>query len=301
MRQNSGMAFSGNKLFLPQLMPSNLQPVKTELVIIVMVSTIRNFLSCLFAFALLLLSVSCTSNTSTTPEITVFAASSLTDALQEMATVFRARYPDTTIIFNFAGSSQLAVQLIEGVPADLFASANPTQMQNVVEAGRITADSVHPFATNQLTLIVPTDNPGHIMRLTDLSQPNLRLILAVPGVPVRQYTDEVVAKLGTDFANNFYKNVVSEEENVRQVVAKIALGEADAALVYASDITPDIAQQVQQILIPAEQNIIATYLIAPIANSSQPELAQQFNNFILSPEGQAILSQWGFAPLRSGN
>ena len=249
----------------------------------------------LFFTILCLLLAACTATTS--PSLTIFAASSLTDALQETAVAFQAQHPDTTIIFNFAGSSQLAAQLSQGVPGDVFASANPNQMQNVVEAGRITADDHQPFISNQLTLIVPSDNPAQITDLTDLNQPNIQIILAVPTVPIRQYTDEIVAKLGDDFGMGFYNNVVSEEENVRQIAAKIALGEADAALVYTSDITPDLAQQIQQIPIPTSQNITATYLIAPIGDSPQPELAQQFIAFILSPQGQAIFAKWGFIPL----
>ena len=281
MRQNRGMAFSKNRGDGWWIVATHHAP------------------RIIFLFVLLFFLTSCTSPTAVSPEITVFAASSLTDALQETAVVFQAQHPDTIITFNFAGSSQLAAQLTEGVPADVFASANPTQMQNVVEAGRITADASRPFVANKLTLIVPADNPAQLTGLTDLNRPNIHLILAVPGVPVRQYTDEIVAKLGPDFATAFYNNVVSEEENVRQVAAKIALGEADAGIIYTSDITPDIAPQVQQISIPATQNVIATYLIAPVANSSQPELARQFIAFILSPEGQIILAKWGFIPLET--
>jgi molybdate transport system substrate-binding protein len=298
MRQNMGMDFFENKFKGTNrccVMGDAYCETPSEHVL-----GIRHYLYELLAILLLLFTLaSCTSVTAVSSEITVFAAASLTEALQETAVAFHAQNPNSTIIFNFAGSSQLAAQLSEGAPADIFASANPAQMQNVVAAGRITADSPQPFVTNQLTLIVPAANPAHITSLTDLNQPDLQIIVAVPGVPVRQYTDEIVAKLGADFTAGFYNNVVSEEENVRQVAAKIALGEADAALVYASDVTPDIAQQVQQIAIPAQQNITAIYLIAPVADSQQAELAQQFITFILSSEGQAILAQWGFTPVNA--
>jgi molybdate transport system substrate-binding protein len=126
-----------------------------------------------------------------------------------------------------------------------------------------------------------------------LSRPGIRLVLAVPGVPVRQYTDEIVAHLGTDFSEAFYANLVSEEKNVRQVAAKAALGEADAVIVYTSDLTPDIAGRVQQIMIPDAQNVTAVYPIAPLADAMQPDLARQFIEFVRSPAGQTILANWG--------
>jgi molybdate transport system substrate-binding protein len=229
-------------------------------------------------------------------EITVFAASSLTDAFGEIAEAFAAQHADAKIVYNFAGSSQLAAQLSEGVDADVFASANSKQMQAAVDAGRITAGTEAPFVSNRLTIIVPADNPAGITALEDLAKPDLQLILAVEGVPVRDYTDEIVAAMPADFQTQFYANLVSEEDNVRQVSAKVALGEADAGIVYTSDVTPDITDKVQQIPIPDDQNVIATYPIAPLTDAPHPELAQSFIDFVLGEEGQAILSRWGFGP-----
>jgi molybdate transport system substrate-binding protein len=227
-------------------------------------------------------------------EITVFAASSLTDAFNEMAEAFKAQNEGVAVVLNYAGSTQLAAQLSEGAAADVFASANSTQMQVAVDAGRITAGSEKLFVSNRLTVIVPADNPAGITALEDLAQPGVQMILAVTGVPVRQYTDEIVATFPADFQENFYANMVSEEENVRQVSAKVALGEADAGIVYTSDVTPDIADQVLQIAIPEAQNVVATYPIAPLADAAAPTLAQSFINFVLSEDGQAILARWGF-------
>ncbi len=229
-------------------------------------------------------------------EITVFAASSLTDAFTELADAFEAQNEGVEIILNFAGSSQLAAQLSEGALADLFAPANPIQMQTVMDAGRIEAGSEKLFVSNRLTVIVPADNPANITALEDLSQPGVQLILAVEGVPVRQYTDQIVATLPADFQAQFYGNLVSEEDNVRRVAAKIALGEADAGTVYTSDVTPDIASQVRQIPIPDAQNVVATYPIAPLTDAPSPALAKNFIDFVLSDEGQAILLRWGFGP-----
>jgi len=229
-------------------------------------------------------------------EIIVFAASSLNNAFNELAETFQAQNEGVEVALNYAGSSQLAAQLSEGVPADVFASANPAQMQAVIEAGRIEAGTEALFVSNRLTIVVPADNPAGIRSLEDLAQPGVLLILAVEGVPVRQYTDEIVAALATDFQEQFYDNLVSEEDNVRQVSAKVALGEADAGVVYTSDVTPDIAGQVQQIAIPDTQNVIATYPIAPLSDAPHPELARSFIDFILSTEGQNVLSKWGFGP-----
>jgi molybdate transport system substrate-binding protein len=176
----------------------------------------------------------------------------------------------------------------------VFASANLKQIEVVVDNGRIVADTTSPFASNRLTIVTPADNPAGISRLEDMNRPGILLVLATAGVPVRQYTDEMVAKVGSEFATGFYANVVSEEENVRQVLAKVALGEADAALVYSSDMTPDVAAQVQQIPIPDAQNVVAYYPIAPLADAPHPELAQEFIAFVLSEKGQAILARWGF-------
>jgi molybdate transport system substrate-binding protein len=229
-------------------------------------------------------------------ELTVFAAASLADAFTELGVAFTEQNPQVNVVFNFAGSSQLAAQISEGAVVDVFASANRAQMAAAVNNGRIAAGSDLPFVSNRLTLIVPADNPAAIAVLEDLAQPGIWLILAVPGVPVRQYTDEIVAEMGNEFAAAFYHNLASEEANVRQVAAKVALGEADAGIVYTSDVTPDLASRVQQIEIPAAQNVIATYPIAPLIDAPQPELARQFIEFTLSSAGQAVLSRWGFGP-----
>lgn len=228
--------------------------------------------------------------------LTIFAASSLTDAFSELGQAFEVENDSTQVVFNFAGSSQLAVQLREGAVADIFASANEMQMLTAVSANRIQANTVLPFASNQLSLIVPADNPANITNLADVANPGVQLILAVPGVPVRDYTDAMLQALPPDFQARFYANLVSEGQNVRQVVAQIALGEADAGIVYGSDITPGVAESVQQIPLPEAQSVLAIYPIAIVAEAPQPELAQQFIDFTLSAEGQAILSKWGFGP-----
>lgn len=234
-------------------------------------------------------------------ELLVFAAASLTDAFDEIAGSFEAAHSGVTIVANYGASSALATQILEGGAADLFASANETQMQKLVDAGSVT-ETPQIFATNRLVLIVPADNPAGIETLADLAAPGVLLVLAQPGVPVRDYADQMIQALAADaaygasYADAVYANLVSEEENVRQVAAKIALGEADAGVVYTSDVTPDIAADVLQIEVPDAFNVVATYPIARLAETAQPDLAQAYIDLILSEEGQMMLQKWGFGP-----
>lgn len=233
--------------------------------------------------------------------LTVFAAASLTDAFTELGLLFEEHNPGTTIALSFGSSSALATQLAEGAPADVFASANTAQMQNAADAGRIAGEPVH-FLTNSLVVIVPADNPAGITTLADLGNEGIAFVTALPDVPIRDFSDQVLAnaaadaEYGVDFQERVMANLVSEEDNVRQLSAKVALGEADAGIVYRSDVTPDIANQVQLIEIPEALNVIAVYPIAATNDSPNPDLAQAFVAFVLSAEGQAVLEKWGFGP-----
>ncbi|MBZ0291140.1 MAG: molybdate ABC transporter substrate-binding protein [Anaerolineae bacterium] len=251
----------------------------------------------LWLIALLLLGTSVQAQALT--ELTVFAASSLTDAFLEIGTAFESANPNVRVVFNFGGSSTLATQLIEGAPADVYASANPNQMQVAQEAGRILNEPAI-FAHNELVLVTPSDNPAGIESLRDLSGDNIKLVVAAPEVPVRQYTDTMLEQLAADadfgpaYRDAVYANVVSEESNVRQVMLKVVLGEADAGIVYSSDVTPDASDQVLRFPIPAAVNTIANYPIAVTTGSSHPDLAQSFVDFVRASEGQDILVKWGF-------
>jgi len=233
--------------------------------------------------------------------LTVFAASSLTDAFTELGQLFDAQQPGVTTQFNFAASSDLATQLAEGAPGDVFASANARQMENAAAAGRIAGDTAQ-FLTNSLVLIVPADNPAGIESLADLTNEGIKFVSAAPDVPIRGFTEEMLDKAsadpayGADFKTAVLANLVSEEANVRQLAAKVALGEADAGVVYKSDVTPEIADQVQVIEIPEALNVVAVYPIAAISDSASPETAQAFIELVLSDEGQAVLAKWGFGP-----
>jgi molybdate transport system substrate-binding protein len=195
--------------------------------------------------------------------------------------------------------------LSEGAPADIFASANNSQMIVAQKAGRIAASPApRAFAKNRLVLIIPADNPANIQGLRDVANPGVKLVIAALKVPVRDYTDAMLAKLAADpnsgdaYQTAFMANVVSEEDNVRQVSAKVALGEADAGFVYRSDVTPDIADQVIALPIPDAINTLATYPIAVTNDSANAELAQKFIDYVLSDAGQDTLVKWNFISVR---
>ncbi|NDJ60697.1 MAG: molybdate ABC transporter substrate-binding protein [Chloroflexi bacterium] len=234
----------------------------------------------------------------------VFAAASLTDAFLAIETRFEAAHPDTDVIYNFAGSSTLAAQILQGAPADVFASANPHQMDAARAGGQI-AGEPQIFAYNRLALITPADNPAGIESLRDLATPGVRLVIAGLGVPARAYTDAMFSRLasaptyGRDYWAAVRANVVSEEENVRQVLLKVLLGEADAGIVYRSDVTPGNTDRLRALPIPRLINARAQYPIAITAGSAQPERAAQFIDYVLSEPGQTILAAWSLIPVRS--
>lgn len=234
-------------------------------------------------------------------ELVVFAAASLADAFTQIATDFQSAYPETTIIYNFAGSQQLAQQLRQGAPADLFASANGRQMEVAIEAGRIVSGTQRTFARNRLVVITPADNPAEINTLRDLAKPDVKLVIATAEVPVGGYSLDFLEKAsatvayGNSYSQTVIANVVSYEENVRSVLSKVVLGEADAGIVYSSDLTLNTSQ-INRIDIPDELNTAAAYPIAPIAGSKNPALAQAFVDYILAAEGQTVLGNYGFIP-----
>jgi molybdate transport system substrate-binding protein len=176
-------------------------------------------------------------------------------------------------------------------------------MEVAVEAGRITDGASQMFVNNRLVVIYPGDNPAGLETLADLAEPGLKLVLAAEAVPVGQYSIEFLDKaveegtFGDTFKEDVLSNVVSYEENVRAVLSKVVLGEADAGIVYTSDVTVDSAEQVGRIEIPDNLNTIATYPIAVVKDSTQPEHAQAFINYVLSAEGQEILARYGFIPI----
>ena len=225
--------------------------------------------------------------------ITVFAASSLTEAFNEMAQTFEAANPGVNVDLNFAGSSTLSTQISQGAPADVFASADERQMEAVAEE---IGGTPQRFAGNSLVMITPEGSS--LSTPEDLAEPGTLLVLAGPDVPVGRYALEVLenldARYGEGFSARVLKNLVSEETNVRQAAAKVALGEADAAIVYATDAA--VTEGIRVIDIPDAYNIEAAYTIAVVKGSAQRELAERFLEFVLSDEGRATLARYGFRP-----
>jgi len=240
------------------------------------------------------------SEASATPvTLNVFAAASLTDAFSEIGKQFAAEHPGTGVVFNFAGSNQLATQIDQGAPADVFASANKAQMQAAIDSGRIVSGTQQTFVRNRLVVIMPGDNPAQLASLQDLARPGIKIVLAAKEVPVGQYVLDFLDKaeadgsLGAGYKDAVLGNVVSYEENVRSVLAKVVLGEADAGVVYTSDAAVSEGK-IQQIEVPDALNTIASYPIATLGDSPNPELAQQFVDYVLAPAGQQVLEKYGF-------
>jgi molybdate transport system substrate-binding protein len=267
--------------------------------------------SALFAVLLLLvgtLSACGNSTTSSNPTATsgppvtlnVFAAASLTNAFNTIGKQFQKLHPNVTVTFNYAGSQALATQINQGAPADVFASANQTQMNVVVQGGEVDASSSKVFVHNLLVVIFPKNNPGNITKLQDLANPGLKIVLADKSVPAGQYALDYLSKasadpsFGSSYQANVKKNVVSYETDVETVVTKVAQGEADAGIVYTTDALAN-KSQLGEIDIPANLQTEAAYPIAPIKGSRNAATAQQFVDYVLSSDGQAILTQqYGF-------
>lgn len=219
-------------------------------------------------------------------EIVVQAAASLTDAFADVAEAFSADHPDATVVYNFAGSQALATQIVEGAPADVFASANFTQMDVVAENGLV-VDEPEVFVNNQLAVAVEAGNPFGISSLADLADPDLVLVLAAPDVPAGSFAAEALEGAGVEVTP------ASLEVDVRSVLSKVELGEADAGIVYTSDLVT-ASDAVEGVVIPEAENVVAAYPIAALDEGPNPEGAAAFIDFVLSAEGQAILGECGF-------
>ncbi len=258
-----------------------------------MLSQARQFV----LFAVMLILTGCAAPQAPKP-LTVFAASSLTGAFDEIGAQFEAQHPGVKVDFNFAGSQQLRTQLEQGASADVFASANTREMDALIQAGLVEGNAPKTFVKNHLTVITPKDNRAGVKTLPDLARPGLKIVLAAPGVPVGGYAltalDKMNGQFGATFSQTVLSNVVSYEDNVKQVVTKIQLGEGDAGIVYTSDVTPAAAEKLGTIAIPDDFNVVAAYPIAPLIAAPQGALAADFVQFVLSDPGQSILRKWGF-------
>lgn len=220
-----------------------------------------------------------------TGELVVFAAASLTDAFEELGDVLESASPGLSVTFNLAGSQTLASQIVEGAPADVFASASGAQMDVVAEAG-LAVDPA-PFVTNLLAIAVEPGNPLGITGLEDLARDDVVLVLAGEEVPAGQYAAEALEQAGVAVSP------ASLEVDVRATLGKVALGEADAAIVYASDVVA-AGDTVEGVAIPDEHNVVATYPVAVLADAANPDAAAAFLALLRSDEGLAVLERFGF-------
>jgi molybdate transport system substrate-binding protein len=218
-------------------------------------------------------------------EIKVFAAASLTAAFTKLGEDFTAANGGTRVLLNLAGSQALATQIQQAAPADVFASADIANMDKV----KVLVNTPQNFASNLLAIVVEKGNPKDVKGLEDLANPDLKVVLAAEEVPAGRYAKQVLDQAGVSVTP------VSQEDNVKAVVTKVSLGEADAGIVYVTDVTAG-GDKVEGGDIPEGQNVTATYPIATVKASKAQDKAQAFMDLVLSAEGQQVLKEYGFLP-----
>jgi molybdate transport system substrate-binding protein len=250
----------------------------------------RNRISLLFVAAALLMACGGNGGPPETALLngtaSIFAASSLTDSFKALGTSFEAAHSGVTLKFNFGGSPTLVTQIEQGAPADVFAAADTTNMDKL-NADGFTADASQVFAHNKLEIIVAAGNPKGISDLADLAKPGVIYITAGPTVPAGKYALQILA------AARVKVTPKSLETDVKSVVSKIELGEADAGIVYTTDVKV-AGSKAQGVAIPDAFNVIATYPIVTVKGSKNSNLAGAFISYLLSAEGQAKLQSSGF-------
>lgn len=232
-------------------------------------------------------------------EIQVYAAASLRAVLARARAAYEAANPGTVVTVSTDSSAALETRIEQGAPADVFLSADMENPRKLVDGGFASGD-VTAFAGNLLTVIVPTSNPAGITTPADLAGDGVRIIAAADGVPIQAYTATLLENLArapgypADMVERYAANVVSREDNAGAVVTKVALGEGDAGVVYMTDATT--SEAVTTVEIPAEANVLATYGGVVVKASKSPGAAAAFLAWLAGPDGQAILTSFGFQP-----
>lgn len=232
-------------------------------------------------------------------ELTIYAAASLKAALDKAKTQYQAANPGVTLVISTDASSALETKIEQGAPADLFLSADTTNPQKLGDKG-LTIGGATTFAKNKLTVIVPKDNSAKIQTPKDLANSGVKIIAAGDAVPITKYATQLVANLAKqpgypmNYVNAYDANIASKEENVSAVVAKIATGQGDAGIVYVTDANGKA--DVAPVDVPADANVIATYAGVVVKPSQNPEAAQAFLSWFAGPDGQAVLTSFGFLP-----
>ena len=218
--------------------------------------------------------------------VTVFAAASLTESFTTIGHDFEARYPGTKVAFNFNGSSTLAAQINQGAPADVFASADPANLKTVTDAGN-GSGSATVFVKNQLVIAVPKGNPKHITGLSDLTRPGVKVALCAEQVPCGAAAKKALAAAGVTLTP------VTEEQDVKSALAKVKLGEVDAALVYRTDVQA-ASSDVDGVEFPESAKAVNEYPITALKGAPNAAGATAFIGYVLSDKGQAVLRKAGF-------
>ena len=230
--------------------------------------------------------------------LNVFAAASLTESFTQIATKYHQAHPNIVIKLNFNGSQILEQQIANGAPSDVFASADQANMMKALDAGLV--DSSEVFVKNRLVVIIPANNPGDISSLKDLARKGVKIDIEASNVPAGKYSLQVLDNMakspdfGPTYESAVKANFVSQETNVKAVVQKVQLGEADAGFVYRTDVTTAVSNKVKIIDIPDNFNVIAQYPIAVTKNSAHAADAQAFVQYVLSMDGQDVLEQFHF-------
>lgn len=231
--------------------------------------------------------------------LTIYGAASLKGVLDKVKAAYETAHPGTTLTISTDSSATLETQIEQGAPADVFLSADTTNPGMLVEHG-LAAGAAVAFAANKLTIIVPTANPAAIRTPADLAKPGVKVIAAGDAVPITKYATRLVANLAgqpgypATFAAAYAANIVSKEDNVKAIVAKIELDEGDAGIVYVTD--GRASTRVSAVDVPDAANVPATYAGVVVRASKSAAAAQAFLAWFAGPAGQAILASFGFLP-----
>jgi molybdate transport system substrate-binding protein len=217
----------------------------------------------------------------------VFAATSLTDPFNQIGSQFQKAYPGVKVKFNFSGSSTLATQITQAAPADVFASADT---QNMATVANMVSGTPQVFTHNTMEIMVEPGNPKNITSVADLANSAIKVAACAPEVPCGAYAQEVFKKAGVTVTP------VTQETSVGGVVTKVTLGEVDAGMVYSTDVKAQ-GSKAQGVPIPQDQNVLADYPIAQLSSAPNPTAGAAFISYVLGPDGQKVLSDYGFVPV----
>jgi molybdate transport system substrate-binding protein len=244
-------------------------------------------------------STASTAPSAATAELTIYAASSLKSALDKARTEYEAANPGTRLVISTDASSALETKIEQGAPADVFLSADTANPQKLVDKA-LANGSLTNFAKNKLTVIVPKDNPAKIQTPADLANAGIKVIAAGDAVPITKYADQLVGNLAkqpgypADFVDAYNANIASREDNVGAIVAKVGMEQGDAGIVYMTD--ANAQADVALVDVPPDADVIATYAGTVVKSSANPSASNAFLTWLAGPDGQAVLSGFGFLP-----